>query len=291
MKFRGLKLLASEGHSVALCCRLLEISSSGYYDWAKRGLSNRKKRDGKLKAKILSIFGKSKSNYGSPRIYRSLKAQGEKIGKDKVAKLMKEEGLSARKKKAFRPKTTINNPSESKSPRVFKIEDHRVSRPNEVWASDLTYLPTGSGFCYLVAVMDLYNREIKGWNVSSSMEAENTKNAILEAIKETPGRLQELVFHSDQGSQYCSAMVRDKLQLLNITQSMSRKGNCYDNAFMESFFGTLKTELEKTKFKNIEEARKFIFEYINWYNKERLHSSLGYMSPVDYSRENNRHVA
>ena len=116
------------------------------------------------------------------------------------------------------------------------MEDHKATRPNQFWASDLTYIPTErEGFVYLVTVMDIYNREVRGWNLSSSMEAENTKDALLEALRTTPGRLDTLVFHSDQGSQYCADIVRDKLSLLNITQSMSRKGNCYDNAFAESF--------------------------------------------------------
>lgn len=137
----------------------------------------------------------------------------------------------------------------------------------------------------------LFNRQIKGWDVSDSMEAENTKNAVLKAVKGAPGRLGELVFHSDQGVQYCSDEVRKKLKTLDITQSMSRKGNCCDNAFVESFFHTLKNELEKTKFKDVEEARKMIREYINWYNRERIHSSLGYLSPMDYANQTNRCAA
>jgi len=234
----------------------------------------------------LSIFGNSKRAYGSPRIQKSLQRDGEKIGKDKVAKLMKEEGLSAKKKKAFRPKTTLNNPSDKKSERIFKIEETEVTGPNQVWVSDLTYLPTGKGFSYLVTVMDLFNREIKGWDVSDSMEAVNTKEALLMAIKATPGSLRELTFHSDQGVQYCSSDVREILELLKITQSMSRKGNCYDNAFAESFFGSMKNELEYNHFCNLDEAKKEIFRYINWYNRERFHSGLGYLSPLEYVDRN-----
>ena len=226
MKYRGLTLLKEEGHPVNKCCELLRISPSGFYDWLKRGPSKREQRDEQLKAKIISIFGNSKKTYGSPRIQRTLQVNGEKVGKDKVAQLMREEGLSAKKKKAFRPKTTINNPSDKKSPRVFKIKETTVTGPNQVWASDLTYIPTGAGFSYLVTVMDLYNREIKGWDVSDSMEAVNTKNALVEALRRTPGRLNGLVFHSDQGVQYCASDFREKLELLKITQSMSRTGNC-----------------------------------------------------------------
>lgn len=128
---------------------------------------------------------------------------------------MKEEGITARKKKAFHPKTTINNPSTKKSPRIFKVKETQVTGPNQVWVSDLTYLPTGNGFTYLVVVMDVFNREIKGWDVSDSMEAINTKAALLEAIRNTSGALNNLVFHSDQGIQYCSDEVRKKLKLLD----------------------------------------------------------------------------
>ena len=198
---------------------------------------------------------------------------------------MREEGLSAKKKRAFRPKTTINNPGDKKSPRAFKIKETKVEGPNQVWVSDLTYLPTGNGFCYLVTVMDLFNREIKGWDVSDSMEAGNTKNALLGAIRDTSGPLNGLTFHSDQGVQYCSGEVRSKLEILNVKQSMSRKGNCYDNAFAENFFGTMKNEMEFNHFGNLEEAKREIINYINWYNRERMHSSLGYLSPVEYLKK------
>lgn len=286
VKYKGLVLLKNEGHSIHKCCDLLKVSYSGFYDWRKREPSKRESRDNHLKTKICRIFEGSRKTYGSPRIQKVLERDGEIVGKDKVAKLMKEEGLSAKKKKAFRPKTTINNPHTAKSPRIFKIEDHQVSGPNQVWVSDLTYLPTGKGFSYLVTVMDLFNREIKGWNISDSMEAKNTKNALLDSVRRTSGSLRRLIFHSDQGVQYCSGAVRNKLNFLKITQSMSRKGNCYDNAFAESFFGTMKNELEVNYFQNLDEAKKEIFKYINWYNRERLHSSLGYLSPMEYIKEN-----
>lgn len=291
MRYRRISLLKHEGHSVRRCCELLNVSCSAFYNSFKSRPSEREQRDGELKSKILSIFGKSKESYGSPRIQKSLQAQGEIVGKNKVAKLMQDEALSAKKKKAFRPKTTLNNPSDKKSERIFKIEETKIISPNQVWVSDLTYLPTANGFSYLVTVMDLFNREIKGWNVSDSMEAINTKDALLMAIRATPGSLAELTFHSDQGVQYCSSDVREKLDFLKITQSMSRKGNCYDNAFAESFFGRMKNELEYNHFGSLKEAKKEIFMYINWYNQERLHSSLGYLSPIDYAEQINRLVA
>ena len=284
MKYRGMVLLKEEGHPIKKCCELLKLSFSGFHKWLKRRPSKRKQEDKKFTAKIEEIFNKSNKTYGSPRIREALLKEGLRVGRDRISRLMREAGLQVKMKKSFRPKTTINNPFERKSPRKYKIESTKVTRPNQVWASDLTYIPTDEGFVYLVVVMDLFNREIKGWDVSSGMEAENTKNAFVEAIKGVDGKLEGLVFHSDQGIQYCSKMVRQKLEFLGITQSMSRKGNCYDNAIVESFFHTLKNELPKMRFKNLAEVRKEVFKYIEtWYNTERMHSSLGYKSPVEYA--------
>ena len=216
MKNGVLCFLREKGHSLKKSCELLRASTSGFYDRLKRKSAHRKDKDKRLKKKIKKIFDNSDGNYGSPRIHKSLQNDGETIGENKVAKLMKEDNLNAKKKKAFRPKTTINNPSDKKSPRVFKGNVASVTAPNQVWVSDLTCLPTESGFSYLVTVMDLYNREIKGWDVSDSMEALNTKNALLQALRSTEGQLNGLTFHSDQGVQYCSSDVRDKLKLLDI---------------------------------------------------------------------------
>jgi len=291
MKFRRIVLLKDEGHALKSCCKLLKVSCSGFYDWKRRLPSKRAQRDLRLSNKVKSIFNKNKGRYGAPRVHKTLENEGEKVSKNKVAKLMRKDDLRAKGKKAFRPKTTINNPLDSKSPRVFKIENNKVRAENEVWASDLTYIATKEGFCYLTVVLDLWNREIKGKNISVTMEAKNTKDAFLSAVKEAPGRLNNTIFHSDQGIQYCSKEVRDKIKFLDMTQSMSRKGNCYDNAFVESFFHSLKTELGHKTFEDFEEAKKEIFEYINWYNKDRLHSSLGYLSPVDYVKQDNRQAA
>lgn len=286
MKYRGIVLLKTEGHSISLCCELLDVSSSGFYDWRKRLPSNRKIKNGEIKAKIINIFGDSRQTYGSPRIKAALERSGDFVGKDRVARLMKEEGLEARRKKAFRPKTTINNPSDKKSERVFKIEETEVTKLNQVWVSDLTYIPTHEGFSYLVTVMDLFNREIIGWDLSDSMEAKHTSMALGRALANSEGKPSELIFHSDQGVQYCSGELRQRLKLMEMIQSMSRKGNCYDNAFAESFFHTLKNELTEKMFTTREEARKAIFEYIEcWYNTKRLHSSLGYMSPKEYAEK------
>lgn len=286
MKYRGIVLLGSEGHSISHCCELLDVSPSGFYDWRKRPPSNRTIKNGEIKIKILDIFSDSKKTYGSPRIKAALERSGDFVGKDRVARLMKEEGLMVRRKKAFKPKTTINNPSDKKSERVFKIEKTKITKLNQVWVSDLTYIPTLEGFSYLVTVMDLFNREIIGWDLSDSMEAEHTSTALGRALANSEGKPNELIFHSDQGVQYCSGEVRKRLELMEMIQSMSRKGNCYDNAFAESFFHTLKNELAEKMFTTKEDARKAIFEYIEgWYNTKRLHSSLGFMSPKEYAEK------
>ena len=287
MKFRGVLLLGQEGHAIKTCCELFGVSCSGFYDWKRRPLSNRALKNQELLVEVKNIFNINKERYGSPRIQRALVKQGKTVSENKIARLMRKEGLCAKGKKAFRAKTTINNPSDKKSERVYKIEEQKVTKENEVWVSDLTYIRTKEGFCYLTIVMDLWNREIKGKNIANNMLAENTKDALLKAVKSSSGKLDKTIFHSDQGVQYCSFEFREKLELLSMTQSMSRKGNCYDNAFAESFFHSLKTELGHKVFENFKEAKKEINEYINWYNNERLHSSLGYLSPKDYVRENN----
>lgn len=286
MKFRGIVLLSDEGHSVQLCCELLNVSPSGFYDWKSRLPSKRQRENELLKSEIKEIHKESKGTYGSPRIKAALEDKGHHIGKDKVAKLMKEENIKARQKRAFVPKTTVNNPSDKKSDRLFKIEETEVVKPNQVWASDLTYIPTEEGFLYLVVVLDLFNRQVKGWDLSDSMEAKQTVKAFMNAVRNFPGRAKDVIFHSDQGVQNCANDLRNKLELLGFEQSMSRKGNCYDNAFVESFFHSLKNELEEKVFKTQEQAKKAIFEYIEtWYNNKRLHSSLGYMSPIEYEKQ------
>lgn len=286
MKYRGIVLLSEEGHAVETCCELLDVSASGFYDWKKRLPSKRQIANEALKKEIKEIHKDSKGTYGSPRIKEALGRRGHSAGKDRVARLMREENIKARQKKAFVPKTTINNPSDTKSERIFKVKETKITRPNQVWASDLTYIPTEEGFVYLVVVLDLFNRQVKGWDLSDSMEAKHTEKAFINAVRSIRGRARDIIFHSDQGVQNCAGELRKKLKLLGFEQSMSRKGNCYDNAYVESFFHSLKNELEVKVFKTKKDAEKGIFEYIEtWYNSKRLHSSLGYMTPMEYEQQ------
>ena len=196
MRFELVKELKSRKHSTRLCCHLLGVVQSSFYGWTNRSPSKRKIDNKKLSGKIVDIFENSKKSYGYPRVYNQLKRQGEVIGRNKVARLMRLKGLKAVKRKAFVPRTTVNSPGSRKSPRVFKIEDFQVKRENGVWASDLTYLPLVKGFCYLVVVMDLYNREVKGWDLSESMESSQTRKALFGAVRSSSGSLRGTIFHS-----------------------------------------------------------------------------------------------
>lgn len=235
-----------------------------------------------LQRRIRFHFEKNKRRYGSPRITSSLRDEGFCIGENKVAELMREMCLRATQKSSFRPKTTVNDPESNKCERVFKITETKATRPDQVWASDLTYLPFSNRFLYLVVFIDLCTRKVKSWELASNMKAHHTKRAFLGAVANTKGSLNGLVSHSDQGIQYCWGEYQDTLEFLSVTQSMSRKGNCYDNAFAESFFATLKRELDLSHCETELEMKEEIAEYIEWYNNERKHSSLGQISPAEF---------
>ena len=285
MKYRGVAHLKQLGHPVRETCNLLQVSPSGFYTGTSGKPSHRRQKNRECTIMVGNVFHKHKGVYGYPRIHKELQYQGVVISRNKVAKIFRELELRALPKKAFRPKTTQSDPNTFKAERVFKVESTIITRPNQVWASDLTYIPLkGREHVYLVIVIDLYDRSIRGWDVSDSMLAENTDRALLRALQGTSGPVQALIFHSDRGSQYTSECVRKRLKLLGIIQSMSRTGNCWDNAFAESLFHTLKNELPKQRFKSLEEATQVLFAYIGWYNAKRLHSALGYVSPKEYRR-------
>lgn len=277
--------LAFEQQEVARSCCVLGLSSSGYYEWRNRPLSQRKTEDARLWEKIKIHWEKSRKAYGSPRIHQKLKAEGEICGKNKVIRLMKENGIQGAGKKKFKPVTTDSNHKLPVAERVFETERHQedVIKPNQYWGGDITYIPTAEGWLYLAIVLDLFTRKIVGYSMRSTLHAE----IVIEALR--MGVLRQLpkgglIIHSDQGKQYAAEEYQTLLKQNDITASMSRKGNCYDNAFVESFFHTLKVELvHRRQFKTREEARIAIFEFIEvWYNRERIHSSLDYQTPVEY---------
>lgn len=268
---------------VAYMCRHFGVSKSGYYSWLKGSATTRKAIQDFLKSEIRRLFKNSKGTYGSPRIYHDLVNKGHSCSENTVARMMKEMGLSAELKKKFKVKTTDSNHRNPIAPRVFKVEGKAAISPKEVWAADITYLPLGNRFLYLSVVLDIGTRKVVGWSIDETLNSIGVIKA-LEMAFVHEGNKAGIICHSDRGVQYASQAYRDLLEAREAIPSMSRKGNCYDNAYVESFFKTLKTELiYRRKFSTDKELRGSIFEYIEtWYNRKRLHSSLGYLSPVEY---------
>lgn len=270
---------------VRVLCAVLQVSPSGYYAWRARKPSARAGEDARLREQILTLHRASAGTYGSPRLYQTLRQapHRETCGRHHVARLMREAGVVGRPPRRFRVTTVAD-------PRLPVAANHldRQFRPpalNQVWASDLTYLPTGEGWLYLAVVMDLASRRIVGWAMDTTLAATLPLRALqmaLQARQPAPG----LLHHSDRGSQYASAVYQQLLAEHGAIPSMSRQGNCWDNAPVESFFHTLKGEcLQGRTFRTRAEARQAIFPYMEvWYNRQRLHSTLGYRSPEQYER-------
>jgi transposase InsO family protein len=270
-------------------CKYFSVSTSGFYQWKKELGAIKFQAKKTLYDSIKEIFKKSKDTYGSPRIYQELKDQGIIVSENTVAKYMKELGLDARLRKKFSIKTTDSNHSDPIAPRLFKVEEENnlPDRPGKLLAGDITYLRVGQSFLYLAIVLDLYNREVVGWSMSRSLETKLILDALDAAMKKV-GPNAEIIFHSDRGSQYASEAYRKFLKNYEIKPSMSRRGNCYDNAYVESWFAALKKEwIYRQNYSSEAELRTLVFEYIEtWYNKKRKHSSLGYLSPEGYKLNN-----
>jgi putative transposase len=266
-------------YNVSLCCAVLGVSTSGYYQSLRRGPSTRALRREELAVKIQAAHAENRGVYGSPRIYRVLVAQGESVCENTVAGVMKERQIRAKTKRKFVPRTTD---SAHGQPVAGNLLDRQfaASAPNKKWVGDITYIPTDQGWLYLAGVMDLCSRKIVGWSMAEHMETALITGALQMALlQRRPGA--GLMHHSDRGVQYASEDYRHLLDLHGIKASMSAKGDCWDNACAESFWSTLKTELVNHEhYATREQARQSIFEYIEvFYNRKRLHSSLGYMSP------------
>lgn len=284
-----IKNLKREGVQVKLMCETLGIHRSGYYAWVKRPKSDRQKRDEMLIQAITEIHRASQQTYGVPRITEHLKQQGKNCNKKRIARLMRLNGLCGIAKAKYKPMTTDSRHESPVASRLFKTEElpTHPKRPNEVWASDITYIETGEGWLYLAIFLDLFTRKIVGYHMADHLRTELVLAALNQALLQQRPDGANLITHSDRGAQYAAEAMRTRLRLLGIRASMSRKANCYDNAYAESFFHTLKVELvHRRKFKTRKEAKLAIFNYIEgWYNTQRLHSSLGYKSPVKYERE------
>lgn len=263
-------------------CKVLQVSRSGYYKWLQSKPSNTQQKQQEIVSKIKQVHLKYEQSYGSPRMHRELHAEGVKCCKNTVAKLMQREGIAARTRRRFKVVTTDSNHDSPIAANLLS-RNFVAEKPDQVWLTDFTYLNTQDGVCYLCAVEDLCSRKIVGWAISKKIDAALACKAMQQAI-DLRSPQAGLILHSDRGSQYASDTFRGLLDSNEIRQSMSRKGNCYDNAPMESFFGRLKTECVHWKdFTSMENATRKVGEYISqFYNVTRRHSSLDYVSPVEY---------
>jgi transposase InsO family protein len=260
-------------------CQVLDVSRPGYYKWRKRRVSDREIKREILLQRIREIFDESRGTYGSPRVYEQLRDEGFTCNHKTVERLMRMDGLVARPRKKFKA-TTDSNHKLAVSPNLLE-QDFTVQVMDEVWVSDLTYVWTTEGWLYLAVFIDLYTRAIVGWSMSQSMCAEIVDDAFRMGVAKR-GR-PPIVVHSDRGSQYASNLFRETLKDCGTLQSMSRRGNCWDNAVAESFFGALKCEsIYRQTFTTRAEAMSAIFDYIEiFYNKRRRHSGIGYMTPEE----------
>ena len=268
---------------VTRLCQVLKVSPSGYYAWRKRPVSGREMANQELVKRIKTVYNDSGETYGSPRVYRELKAAGVVCSENRVARLMRLRQLRPKQVRRYKS-TTKRNKAHPVAPNVLN-RDFTADRPDHKWLSDITYIPTGEGWLYLAAILDLYARRIVGWAMSDRMTSDLTLTALKQALRRRqPAR--GLIHHSDQGSQYTDQAYQALLKAHSIQPSMNGVGTWYDNAPMESFFGTLKSELVHHRhYCTHEEARPDLFFYIEaFYNRRRRHSSLDYLSPEAYEQ-------
>jgi putative transposase len=272
----------SDEHPIQTLCAAFAVSRSGYYSWRTSEGSARAQRDQVLQAQIAIVHANSRCTYGSPRVTRELREHGEEVGRHRVARLMRAAGLQGRQNRRFRVFTTDSRHDEPISPnRMAAIPP--PTRPDRVWVSDITYVETDEGWLYMAGVLDRCSRRLVGWATGDTLDAELPIAAMRMALdkrRPPPG----LLHHSDRGVQYACNAYRSLLAAYNVTPSMSRRANCYDNAVMEAFWSTLKNELvHRYTFATRAEARAAIFDYVEvFYNRTRLHSALGYKSPLAY---------
>ena len=268
-------------YPVRVLCRTLLVSASGFYAWCRRGLSLRAQQDAALKVEIRAAHAASGKRYGSPRIQADLKADDQHVGRKRVARLMREEGLEGQRKRRFR----VTTDSRHSHPVAANQLDRNftASAPNKIWVTDITYIWTREGWLYLAAILDLFSRRVVGWSMDSHIDRTLALDALGMALK-TRSPEPGLLHHSDRGVQYASGDYQNQLRDRGITCSMSRKGDCWDNAVAESFFSTLKAELvHRTDYVSRSQAKASVFEYIEvFYNGRRRHSALGYVSPVEH---------
>ena len=277
------------GHPITALCQALEVSASGYYAWEQRKVSPppRALENHKLLADITRLHKESRQTYGAPRLQRQLRAQGQRHGRNRIARLMRQEGIVGRQKSRYRVVTTDSNHDQPIAPNRL-AQAPVATGPNQIWVADITYVQTAQSWVYVAAILDLYSRRIVGWAVSQQINTALVVMALNMALchRQPPAGL---MFHSDRGVQYASGEYRQALEQAQLIASMSRKGNCYDNATMEAFWSTLKLELiYRQQFDNATQVRHALFDYIEvFYNRRRLHSSLGYQTPAQFESANN----
>jgi putative transposase len=271
-------------HPVALLCLLVGVSRSGYYGWRARGSGARPRADEELAARIGAVHAASRGTYGSPRVHAALRAEGVRVARKRIARLMRQAGLRGCRP-VRRARTTVADPAATPAPdrveRAFAPAE--VGGPDRLWLADISYVATGEGWLYLAVVLDAYSRRVVGWAMADHLRAELVVSALEMAVaRRQPAA--DLVHHSDRGCQYTSLAFGVALREAGLLPSMGSTGDCYDNAAAESFFATLKAELlHRRPWPTRAEARLAIFEYVEvWYNRRRLHSTLGYRSPLDY---------
>ena len=271
-------------YSVPLLCKLFHVSASGFYVWFKRKPCKHKREEARLKVEILAAHKRTRKTYGAERLQKDLLAHGVKVGVSRVKRIRRELNIYCKQKKKFKATTD--------SCHSFPIADNLLEQrfeadcPNSIWLSDITYIPTGEGFLYLACHKDVFSGEIVGYAMSSRMKLDLIKQSLLRAVNLKHTAV-GLIHHSDRGSQYCSLDYAELLKQFGIIKSMSRKGNCFDNAPMESFCGILKNELVyRTCYKTRQDAIRNITEYIEiFYNRQRLQKKLGFLSPFDYGQQ------
>jgi len=269
-------------YSVRRMCDLLGVSPSGYYAWSKRKRSQRAQSDEELLARIRSIHERSGGTYGAPRIHAELVASGIPVSRKRVARLMREAGLEGASRRRW-ARTTVRDPKARPAPDLVERNFAAEGR-DRLWVADITYIPTWAGFLYLAVVVDTWSRRIVGWSMATHLRTELVLSALNMALEQR--RPEGVIHHSDQGTQYTSIAFGQRCREAGVRPSMGSVGDCFDNALCESFFATLECELlDRHRFKNQEEARTAVFEFLEgWYNLHRRHSALGYRSPAEFEK-------
>jgi transposase InsO family protein len=268
---------------VSVICRVLRVARSGFYAWRKRKPSRRSQRQQRLLEQIRIVHQENRELYGSPRVHRALRVGGQSVSRNTVAKLMRKAKIRAKVRKKFYPRTTDS--AHQQPVAINRLDrDFVAESSNRKWLADITYVPTDQGWLYLAAVLDCFSRKIVGWSMADHLETDLASDALKMAITQRAVTGADLLHHSDRGVQYASDDYQQLLRKHGIEASMSGRGDCYDNAMMESFWATLKTELvHHNTYATREQARQSIFEYVEvFYNRRRLHSSLGYVSPESF---------